>query len=499
MSTNGALRKHWLHISFHFALDSMLFYIATLAGFLIRFRDDFDTVLHFYWPFVMATAIVFSATTYIFGLYSTHSSSQGVAKRAGILAFCTLVAIGLFIAGTYLNSFRPIGRGAVLISAGIGYVATLIHHLILLHTLRNTRERVAYIISSEFDELETRLFRSFGSHHLELAGVIEHNGYRAKGDVRVLGNCSDLLGIVQRERIGRVLCTGKSLRDPSLLKPFCELRYSAVSVMPLISLCEEIDQYVPLELLSAEWLLHASGEPQLLYIKKVKRLFDVVASISALVLSSPLLLAGMLAVKISSPGPIFYRQTRSGRFGRLFKITKLRTMGVDAEKAGAVWSTENDPRVTPVGRFLRKYRIDELPQLFHVLTGDMSFVGPRPERPEMVEKLSVAIPYYQERLMVQPGITGWAQVNYPYGASVEDARRKLEYDLYYMKNMSVFLDIFILLDTVRIVLCGGVNASQSRTPERNKAMQDFQLSTATPALQEADAIPQVSGFEWTSV
>jgi lipopolysaccharide/colanic/teichoic acid biosynthesis glycosyltransferase len=174
-------------------------------------------------------------------------------------------------------------------------------------------------------------------------------------------------------------------------------------------------------------------------------------------------------------------------------------MCVDAEHDGPVWSSENDPRVTPIGRFLRKYRIDEIPQLFHVLTGEMSFVGPRPERPEMIEKLSIAIPYYQERLMVQPGITGWAQVNYPYGSSIDDARRKLEYDLYYMKNMSVFLDIFILLDTVRIVLCGGVNTSHSRTPERTKAMHDFHLSTTVPAPPEGHAAEEVPDFQWTSV
>jgi len=497
MNTNGILRTHWFHISLHFALDSVLFYVATLCGLLIRFHvQDFDPQLESYWPFVMATAIVFPATTYIFGLYSTHSSTQGIAHRAAVLAHCAIIAYGLFIAGTYLHSFRPIGRGAIFISAGLAYLAALIHHIFILHSLRNTRERVAYIISCEFDELETRLFRSFGAHHLDLAGVIEHNGYRATGDVRVLGRCSNLLDIVRRERISRVLCTDKSLRDNSLLKKFCELRYSGISVMPLISLCEEVDQYIPLELLNSEWLLNASGEPHLLYIKKAKRLFDIVAALVGIVLSSPLLLLGMLAIRITSPGPIFYRQVRSGRFGRPVNVAKLRTMVVDAERHGAVWAAANDPRVTAVGRFLRKYRIDELPQLFHVLTGEMSFVGPRPERPEIIGKLATSIPYYQERLMVQPGITGWAQINYPYGASVEDSRRKLEYDLYYMKNMSLFLDLFILLDTVRIVLCGGVGSTDSRTAARNKAMMDFQLSTARPLSPVEEP---VANFNWTSM
>ncbi|HEX4084041.1 MAG TPA: sugar transferase [Chthoniobacteraceae bacterium] len=497
MNTNGILGKHWLHISVHFSLDCLLFYAAALAGILIRFGPHFSAVVDSYWPSMMVMAVVFSSTTYIFGLYSTHSSADGLAKRAGILAFCAIVAVGVFVVGTYIHSFRPLGRGAVGIIAGIGYAAALAHHIVLVYTMRSNRERVAYVISCRFDELETRLFRSFGTHHLELAGVIQHNGYTATSDVRVLGDCKDLVEIVRRERIHRVLCTGRGMRDNTLLKQFCELRYSGVSVMPLISLCEEVDQYVPLELLTSEWLLNASGEPHLLYIKKVKRLFDIVASLAGIILSSPFLLTAMLLVKLTSHGPVFYRQARSGRFGRVVRVTKLRTMRADAEReGGAVWSPENDPRVTTVGRFLRKYRIDEIPQFFHVLTGEMSFVGPRPERPEMIDKLAASIPYYQERLMVQPGITGWAQVNYPYGSSAEDARRKLEYDLYYMKNMSVFLDLFILLDTVRIVLSGGVKSRHTHTAERNKALQDYQLSTASPDLPAARQVPD---FEWTSV
>jgi lipopolysaccharide/colanic/teichoic acid biosynthesis glycosyltransferase len=163
---------------------------------------------------------------------------------------------------------------------------------------------------------------------------------------------------------------------------------------------------------------------------------------------------------------VFYRQVRCGRFGKEFSMLKLRTMRVDAEKDGAVWATAGDKRTTPVGGFLRKYRIDEIPQLINVLRGEMSLVGPRPERPEFVEQLAEKIPFYRERLMIQPGITGWAQVNYPYGASVEDTRRKLEYDLYYMKHMSLFLDLFILLDTVRTILAGGLSeADRQKVPK----------------------------------
>jgi exopolysaccharide biosynthesis polyprenyl glycosylphosphotransferase len=360
----------------------------------------------------------------------------------------------------------------MLLSAIVAYLATLLHHIVLLHGLRSSRERVAYVVTSAFDEAETRLIKSFGGRNLDFVGVVTFNGYRPSGDVRVLGSMEDLANIVNREKIGRVLCTNNCLTNSTLTRHFCKLRYSGISVMPLVNLCEEIEQYVPLELINSEWLLNASGEPQHIYIKKVKRLFDIICSASGLILSAPVLLLAMAAVWLTSKGPVFYRQTRSGRFGRIFEMTKLRTMCVDAEKNGAVWSTKNDPRVTFVGKYMRRYRIDELPQLWHVLCGHMSFVGPRPERPEIITQLAQEVPFYEERLMVQPGITGWAQVSYPYGASATDARHKLEYDLYYMKHMSVFLDLFILLDTVRIVLTGGAKAT-SRTRTETETMQEW--------------------------
>lgn len=172
-----------------------------------------------------------------------------------------------------------------------------------------------------------------------------------------------------------------------------------------------------------------------------------------LVVGLPLILIAGVAVKLDSRGPVFYRQSRVGRYDQPFEVVKIRSMRTDAEAAGqAAWASENDPRVTRVGHVIRKLRIDELPQLWCVLKGEMSIVGPRPERPAFVEELERELPYYAERHMVKPGLTGWAQINYPYGASIEDARAKLEYDLYYTKNYSPFLDLLILLQTVRVVL-----------------------------------------------
>jgi exopolysaccharide biosynthesis polyprenyl glycosylphosphotransferase len=275
-----------------------------------------------------------------------------------------------------------------------------------------------------------------------------------------LGAIANLAEIAEKENLQRILCTNREINNPFLCRQICQLRYSGVTVMSLVSVCEEVYHCVPVDLITPEWLLHASGLPHMLYLRKLKRGFDVVCSALGLLLLGPIALAGMLLISVTSPGPVLYRQKRVGRFGRIFEIVKLRTMAVDAEKDGAVWARQNDNRVTAVGRFLRKYRIDEIPQLINVLRGEMSFVGPRPERPEFIESLAQSIPYYMERLMVQPGITGWAQVNYPYGASVEDARRKLEYDLYYTKHMSLFLDVFSLLDTVRIIVRGGLRNPQ---------------------------------------
>ncbi len=468
MNSNGILRKHWFHVSAHFMADAFLFFGAFVAAIWLRFGDEGGRVLWNEWPAFVFGGLFFSSTIYITGLYSTHSGTRGVFERSVVLLGCTIAAALVVIGGTYLHSARALGRGVMMLGDVVSYLVALLHHIILLHWLRNSKERILYVVTSAFDEAETRLVSSFCGRNLEFAGVVASKGYQPSIKARLLGHVDDLATIVQREKISRVLCTNYSLKDGGLTRHFCKLRYSGVSVMPLVNLCEEIEQYVPLELISSEWLLNASGEPQHIYIQKLKRLFDIVCSSVGLLLGAPLVLLAALAIRLTSPGPIFYRQVRSGRFGRSFSIIKLRTMRVDAEKNGAVWSTKNDPRVTFVGYFLRRYRIDEIPQLWHVLCGHMSFVGPRPERPEIVEQLACEIPYYEERLMVQPGITGWAQVSYPYGASATDARRKLEYDLYYMKHMSLFLDVFILLDTVRIVVAGGATvAASKRIAEHN--------------------------------
>ena len=209
-----------------------------------------------------------------------------------------------------------------------------------------------------------------------------------------------------------------------------------------------------LELPAIEWNGPASARLYSGVRAVASRAVDIVGSVAGLILLAPVLGLTALVVKMTSDGPIFYTQERVGLAGRSYRIIKFRTMRVDAEAAGAQWATCGDTRITPLGRFLRLTRLDELPQLLNVLQGSMSIVGPRPERPEFVEHLRQVIPNFDDRLLVRPGITGWAQVNYPYGASIEDARQKLAYDLHYLKHRSLRMDALIMLRTVSVVCCG---------------------------------------------
>jgi len=223
-------------------------------------------------------------------------------------------------------------------------------------------------------------------------------------------------------------------------------------VVQYLTFVEKEIRRIDLKRMELGWLLYSDGFRFGLLDRIFKRMFDLAVSTLVLAMMAPFLLAAAIAIRMEGPGPVLYRQTRVTRDGRHFQILKLRTMRVDAEAQGAVWARAKDDRITAVGHFLRRTRIDELPQLVNILAGDMSFVGPRPERPEFVAELVREIPLYNERHMVKAGLTGWAQINYPYGASVDDARSKLSYDLYYVKNFSILFDFVILLQTLRVVL-----------------------------------------------
>ncbi|HKT16134.1 MAG TPA: TIGR03013 family XrtA/PEP-CTERM system glycosyltransferase [Allosphingosinicella sp.] len=265
---------------------------------------------------------------------------------------------------------------------------------------------------------------------------------------------ANLAAYVVRLGASEVVLALEERRNALPLQDLLRVKTTGVHVNDLSSFLERETGRVDLDSVNPSWLIFSDGFSAGRRVSSAaKRLFDLAVSAILLLVSTPIILLTALLVKLESRGPAFFRQKRVGLFGQTFEMVKLRSMRQDAEVGGlAVWAQQDDPRITRIGSVIRKLRIDELPQVWSVLKGEMSFVGPRPERPQFVADLEARLPYYAERHMVKPGITGWAQINYPYGASIEDARHKLEYDLYYAKNYTPFLDLLILLQTIRVIL-----------------------------------------------
>jgi sugar transferase (PEP-CTERM system associated) len=234
-----------------------------------------------------------------------------------------------------------------------------------------------------------------------------------------------------------------------------ECKLLGVSILEGETFHEQMYGKIPLKQLKPSWMVFSDGFKSLKSMRILERLFDIILATVSVLILSPLFIITALAIKLDSKGPVFYKQIRLGENEKEFEMYKFRSMRPEAEShTGPVWTSEDDDRITRVGNFIRQLRIDEIPQFINVLIGNMSFVGPRPERPYFVEKLSREIPYYNMRMVVKPGITGWAQINYPYGATTEDAMEKLKYDIYYIKHISPMLDVMIILWTFRIVLFG---------------------------------------------
>jgi len=270
----------------------------------------------------------------------------------------------------------------------------------------------------------------------------------------VIGDYSQILHICQNGDVDRIIVALDERRGKFPLEQLLFCRLKGIPVDDGVAFTEQLAGKLSVENLHPSFLIFSDGFKRSAILKQVKRGFDILASAVALTLLFPLNLLVALAIKLDSAGPILYRQERVGEDGKIFNLLKFRSMCVDAEENGPVWAKVNDQRITRVGRLIRKLRLDEIPQMLNVLKGEMSFVGPRPERPFFVDILKNEIPFYSERHVIKPGITGWAQIWYRYGASKEDALQKLKYDLYYIKHMSMVLDLTIIFDTVKIVLLG---------------------------------------------
>jgi sugar transferase (PEP-CTERM system associated) len=317
-------------------------------------------------------------------------------------------------------------------------------------------ERVLVVGSGQLARIVAHQIRSQHDFAYRVVGFVEEADTRAEAIAvaPVVGTPSELPRIIRSHRIDRIVVSLTDRRGHLPLNELLQAKLAGVRVEDAATTYERITGKILVEDLKPSWLIFSDGFRVSRLTRTVKRTFDLVLAIVAFVLGAPLMLLTAIAIRIDSRGPIFYCQDRTGENGRAFTLCKFRSMRIDAEQGTPIWAKDKDDRVTRVGRVIRRARLDELPQLWNVLRGDMSFVGPRPERPYFVEQLGTAIPFYMARHAVKPGVTGWAQVKYRYGASIEDALEKLRYDLYYIKHQSLFFDFSILVDTVKVIVSG---------------------------------------------
>jgi sugar transferase (PEP-CTERM system associated) len=312
------------------------------------------------------------------------------------------------------------------------------------------RERVYVIGAGERAENLVKMIRQRTDMGMEIVGWAG-----AAGDT-VLDR--DLIGknlrvLAQKGAVDRVVVAITDRRGTMPIRELLDLRLGGVKIEEANSIFEKMTGKLETEGLYPSALIYSEGFRVSTGFVMARRILSIAISLTGLLLCLPIIPILAIGVKLTSPGPIFFRQNRVGRKGKIFSVYKFRTMRADAEaKTGAVWAGRNDPRVTTLGRYMRKTRLDEIPQLWNVLKGDMAFVGPRPERPEFVQWLEEQIPYYNMRHIIRPGLTGWAQVKYQYGASLEETKQKLQYDLYYIKHMSVALDLWIMFETIKTVI-----------------------------------------------
>jgi len=410
-------------------------------------------------PKALAFAAVMLGLMTASGLYDLEwrGGARVLLQRLSLSFGIGMLAMSLLF---YFFPVLLVGRGAFLLSFGLALLGILLSRTLFLRWSRVGAFKARALVigtGSRAAQIEALLTDRGHASNTEVIGYVPMGGSHHFVDhVRILNTGESLPELVTRLQISEIILAVRDRRDggipvQDLLK--CKLR--GIRIQELSSFFERENGHLQLDSLNASWMILAEGFYQGIARDTIKRLFDLVVSAAMLAVSLPVMVLTALLIKLESPGPVLYHQERVGQGGRNFTIFKFRSMCVDAEKDGKPrWARQNDTRVTFTGRFIRRTRIDELPQIFNVFFGNMSFVGPRPERPYFVQDLTQKIPYYGVRHTVKPGITGWAQVRYPYGATDEDAMHKLQYDLYYVKNHSLFLDLMILFQTAQVVLWG---------------------------------------------
>jgi len=441
--------------------EALIVWSSLVLGAWIMLRDDCYLVLSYEGGFIkilIVTAMVLLCSHW-FDLYDTARLNT-----RGELYFRLLLVPGLLafvLAGvSYVRPGFLLGNGPTVNRASWLSLGLLILTIAMfgwrmgyqwLVQLPILVERI-YVLGT--GERAQRLVQGL-RQNLELGAEIASWTGKLEGEVTRESVAAHLMECVEKQKVHRVIVAMPDRRGTIPMQELLDLRMRGVKVEEATSWLERMSGKIEVENLYPSWLVFGEGFRISSTFTLVRRAFSIVISMVGLILTAPLIPLIMLVIKLDSKGPVFYSQTRVGKGGSIFKLYKFRTMRQDAEAAnGAQWAGDNDPRITRVGGFLRTSRLDEIPQLWCVLKGDMAFVGPRPERPEFVAWLSQEIPYYGVRHMVRPGLTGWAQIKYKYGSTVEDAREKLQYDLFYIKNVSIGLELLIVFQTIKTVLLG---------------------------------------------
>lgn len=453
------LFKHYVPYAVLFLalVDLCLLIAAAETAWVIRANQigmQVDYIGNRFWPLITFAASVQLAAVSV-GVYSQESLQS---LRFAIARLIVAVSLGVIFMAimAFAMPGMTLWRSNSLYAMGLAFGYLALSRLILGRLIGGESFKRRLLVlgagkrAQRIKDLEARA----GSGFMVVGFIAMDEAKRIIPEAINRSAIYNLADFVVRLGASEVVLALEERRNALPLQDLLRIKTTGVHVNDISSFLERETGRVDLDSVNPSWLIFSDGFSSGRRLSGIaKRLFDVVASAILVALTFPIILLFALLVKLESRGPAFYRQQRVGRYGVPFNVIKLRSMRQDAEAEGkAIWAAEDDPRITRIGWFIRKFRIDELPQTWCVLKGEMSFVGPRPERPEFVADLEQQLPYFAERHMVKPGITGWAQINYPYGASIDDSRQKLEYDLYYAKNYTPFLDLLILLQTARVIL-----------------------------------------------
>lgn len=447
-------------------IEGVLIALALVCGVQLRFwghADEIGTVVQF--PDIAIQGfmiiLIFQLCFYYSDLYDLNvirgRSEQLICLGQSLGSACLLLG-----AIYYLFPGLMIGRGIFLISVFLVGAFVTLNRVVLDRTFQIAApmQNILILGTHSMAVNVARQLMARDDLNIKLVGFAETRQGDAGPEKAILGipvfeAAGNLESTALEHHVSRIIVAMEDRRGRMPVRELVRLRVQGVRVEDAHSTLSSLTGRVWLESIQPSWFVFTDGFRRSATTLAIKRSLDLALSIIGLVVCLPVMALVAIAVRLDSKGPVIYRQKRVGLGGRPFEVLKFRSMRADAEQAnGAQWASKDDPRVTRVGRFIRKFRLDELPQFVNVIHGEMSFVGPRPERPVFVEQLRKEISYYDERHSVRPGLTGWAQVEYPYGSTVEDAFRKLEYDLFYLKNMSIFFDCAIVFKTMRTVLTG---------------------------------------------